>query len=160
MDPGKTGIRRYGVKTADPVVCIGTTCWVSAGPDKSAIEAARGKVLGPGNTLGRRAAACNHSLGCVFRDVDLKSDMASLQPIDLRIMRHDRRQPLAVKTDRSCDFDGRQLYCATLFRAKDWRAWIVPEPLAREVGEAALKAAIERGLPVGRAAALDGPARW
>ncbi len=74
MDPGKTGIRRYGLKTADPVLCMGTSCWVSAGPDRSAVEAARGKVLGPGNTLGRRAAACNHSLGCVFRDVDLKTD--------------------------------------------------------------------------------------
>jgi colicin import membrane protein len=95
----------------------------------------------------------------VFRDIDLGGDSAALQPIDLRIMRHDRRQPLAVRADRSCDFDGRRLYCATLFRAKDWKAWIVPELLAREAGEGALKEAIERGLPTGRAAALDGP-RW
>jgi colicin import membrane protein len=159
MDPGTTGNRRYGLKTADPVLCLGASCWVSAGPDKSAVEAARGKVLGPGNTLGRRAAACNHSLGCVFRDVDLKTDSASLQPIDLRIMRHDRRQPLAVRADRSCDFVGRRLHCATLFRAKDWRAWVIPEALAREAGEGALKEAIERGLPSGRAAALDRPER-
>ena len=152
LDVKMTGIRRFGPKTADPVVCNGARCWVSAGPERDAVLMARGKALGPGNTLGRRAAACNHKLACAFRSVELGAEWAALQPIDLRIMRHDRRPELSVRADRSCDFDGLRLSCATLYRAADWRAWIVPEPIAIKAGPDALNAALDSGLPPARAA--------
>ena len=107
MDPGTNGIRRFGQKTADPVICAGQSCWVSAGPDHPSTAMPRGKALGPGNTLGRRAAACNQSLTCIFRDVDLGANpQASAAD---RSPRHASRQARAAHGHgvRSLRFDGR-----------------------------------------------------
>ena len=158
MDPGTTGIRRFGRRTADPVLCVGPDCYVSAGADKGAIEMTRGRALGPGNTLGRRAGACNQRLLCIFRDVDLKGLAGPIQPVDLRILRHDRREEVEARADRSCEIDtSGRLSCATLVRAKNWRAWIVPEQVAASAGALALEAALEAGLSGSRAAVLGGP---
>jgi len=158
MDPGTTGIRRFGRRTADPVLCVGPDCYVSAGADKGAIEMTRGRALGPGNTLGRRAGACNQRLLCIFRDVDLKGLAGPIQPVDLRILRHDRREEVEARADRSCEIDtSGHLSCATLVRAKNWRAWIVPEQVAASAGALALEAALEAGLSGSRAAVLGGP---
>lgn len=152
LEPKKTGIRRFGKATADPVLCSGKTCWVSAGPGRDATQMPRGRALGPGNTLGPRAASCNHSLACVYRAIELGAEQATLQPIDLRIMRHDRRPELAVRADRSCDFDGVSLFCGTIYRAASWRAWVVPEPVAAKAGPAVLKATLDGALTAGRSA--------
>ncbi|HYD15197.1 MAG TPA: hypothetical protein VEA77_02245 [Hyphomicrobium sp.] len=154
MDSGSNGIRRYGKKTADPVLCSGQRCWVSAGTDRIATAMSRAQALGPANTLGRRAAACNQHLVCVFRDVDLKSASASIQPIDLRIMRHDRRQPLALEADRSCRKESGTLVCDKLYATGTWRAWVVPESVAAEAGAPALDAALQSGLGLRHSAAL------
>jgi len=146
MDSGTNGIRRYGKKTADPVLCSGPTCWVSAGTDRTSTAMARGQALGPGNTLGRRAAACNHHLACAFRDIDLKAASASIQPIDLRIMRHDRRTPLTLEADWSCRLAKETLVCGKTYSGKTWRAWVVPEALAVKAGPKALEAALEAKL--------------
>jgi len=146
MEPGTNGIRRYGRKVADPVLCAGATCWVGTGTDRTAAARARGQVLGPGNTLGHRAAACNQRLACAFRNVDLKTRPATVQPIDLRIMRHDRREFLALEADPSCRLSGGALVCDKTYTARTWRAWVVPEMLAAEAGPAALEAALTSGL--------------
>lgn len=154
MDPGTNGIRRFGKKTADPVICAGASCWASSGPDHPSAAMPRGKALGPGNTLGRRAGACNESLTCIFRDVDLGSNPQALQPIDLRVMRHDRREPLTVAASGRCEVAGTQLYCSDTFKSRTWRAWIVPESLAERAGPGMLKAAVDGGLSSARAADL------
>ncbi len=154
MEPGTNGIRRFGKKTADPVICAGQSCWAGAGPDHPSTAMPRGKALGPGNTLGRRAGACNQSLTCIFRDVDLGANPQALQPIDLRVMRHDRREPLTVAASGRCEVAGTQIYCSDTFKSRTWRAWIVPESLAERAGPGMLKAAIEGGLSSARAADL------
>jgi colicin import membrane protein len=146
MEPGTNGIRRYGKKTADPVLCSGPTCWVSTGAASSAAVMTRGQALGPGNTLGRRAADCNQHLACTFRGLDLKTASALVQPIDLRVMRHDRRQPLALEADRTCRISSGALVCDKVYATRTWRAWVVPEALAAEAGAAVLEAALARGL--------------
>ena len=155
MDSGTNGIRRFGKKTADPVICSGPTCWVSSGTSRGSLTLARGQALGPANTLGRRAAACNQHLACVFRDVDLKTRAASIQPIDLRIMRHDRRQPLTLEADHSCRVSGGTLVCDKVFATSTWRAWVVPESVAAKAGPAAIEAALESRLGIKPSAALD-----
>jgi colicin import membrane protein len=160
MESGTNGIRRYGRKTADPVICSGPTCWISTGNERSATAMNRGTALGPGNTLGRRAAACNQHLACVFRDVDLKTLSASIQPIDLRIMRHDRREPLSLQADPTCRLSASgALTCDRTFTARSWRAWVVPEALAKEAGAAALETALEARLTVKPSAALEAARR-
>lgn len=155
IEPGKTGIRRFGKKTADPVLCAGHTCWIAAGADRAAREVTRGLALGPANTMGRRAAACNRHLTCVFRDVDLDAPSADIQPIDLRILRHDRRKPLRLEADPSCRLVNGTLACDKLFVARSWRAWVIDEELARKAGPEVLEGALKRGLAPARSAALD-----
>jgi hypothetical protein len=154
MDPGTTGIRRYGLKTADPVLCTTATCWVGAGIDRSATVMRRGQALGSGNTLGRRAAACNHHLACAFRDIDLKAPVATVQPIDLRILRHDRREFLKVEADPTCRLSRGALTCEKTYTARTWRAWVVPEALAIKAGPSALEAALAGGLAEARPSAV------
>ena len=153
MEPGNRGIRRFD-KSADPVLCLGPRCYVGAGAATPAQEMTRAQALGPANTFGARAAACRHSLGCVFRDVDLGGEEASLQPVDLKIMLHDRREARTVSADDSCEIESGRLYCGDTIRAAGWRAWIVPESLAARAGGELLQAAVAAGLPDVRSAAL------
>ncbi len=150
--PGNRGIRRFE-KTAEPVLCIGASCYISTGAATDALKMPRFAALGPANTLGRRALACRHALGCVFRGVEIGVAGASLQPVDLRIMRHDRREAMDARPDASCDVDAGRLYCGAPIQAGSWRAWIVPEGVADRAGAELLKAALEAGLPDTRSAA-------
>lgn len=154
MTSGTNGIRRFGKKTADPVLCAGPTCWISGGSDVTAKAVSRGLALGPGNTLGRRAAACNQHLACAFRDVDVAALASPVQPIDLRIMRHDRREPLKLEADATCRVASGTLACGKTFATRTWRAWVVPEHVAREAGVAVLDAAMASGLSMQPSAAL------
>ena len=153
MEPGSKGIRRYE-KTADPIICIGEQCYVGSGTEMAATEMARGRALGPGNTLGQRAGACRHSLVCVFRDVPVGHGRFELQPIDMRILRHDRRETASAEIDRTCTAVGGYLRCAKGVNAATYRVWIVPESVARKGGTAALSAALSAGLTASTAAEL------
>lgn len=145
MDVGKKGIRRWS-KTADPMLCIGMSCFLSRGPGKSARKLHRSKAFGPSIALGIRGLACRSSPRCVFRNVDLGGYDADLQPVDLRFLRHDRRQAKPVRADGSCQVIDARLTCDRLIQGKDWRAWIIPESVAKRAGPAVLGAVLKRGL--------------
>lgn len=145
MDAGSRGIRRWN-KNADPMLCVGGSCYVSRGADVPAEQMSRGKAFGPGVALGKRAGACSNHLGCVFRHVDLGSAREWLQPVDLRILRHDRRESKLVAADPTCAITAGRLSCDRAIDGGTWRAWIVPEHIARRAGAAALEAALEREL--------------
>jgi colicin import membrane protein len=153
MEPGTRGIRRYE-KTADPILCIGEHCYVGNGVEQTATAMTRGRAFGPGNTLGQRAGACRHSLVCVFRDVPVGAGRFDVQPIDMRILRHDRREKISVETDRSCTAAGGYLRCSKGSQSASYRLWIVPESVARQAGSSALSAALSGGLPAATAAEL------
>lgn len=144
MEPGKKGIRRFN-KTADPVLCEGTLCFVSNGAAETARVMAMRKALGPGNTFGKRAGACRNKLTCVFRGVTLDGS-STIQPVDLKVLVHDRREARAVSGDASCRVIAGRLSCGRTVVAAGYRAWIVPEAVAQEAGPQALEAAVVRGL--------------
>lgn len=145
MVAGDRGIRRWN-KSADPVLCLEDVCYVSQGPDTAAKRMPRSTAFGPGIALGSRAGACNNALGCVFRDVDLEGAKALLQPIDLRIVRHDRREASEVRADETCAIAGGKLSCRAGVSSATWRAWIVPEAVAARAGATTLEAALSTGL--------------
>jgi len=151
IDHGTRGIRRFD-NTGDPILCIADTCFIGAGTDTPARRMPRARAFGPGNTLGKRAGACSHSLTCVLRDVDLGADAAMIQPIDLRLVRHDRREPARAWPDDTCSVQSGRLTCRQAVAGSDWRAWIVPEWVAREAGQQALEAALFDRLPAVQAA--------
>lgn len=151
MVPGTTGIRR-GNKSADPVLCLDQWCYVSNGPEVPAKLMTRGETLGPINTLSLRAGACRQSLTCVYRGLDVAtyfkagSKPAALQPVDLRYLHHDRRDPMPFNLNNACNIQKGQLHCASIIKGKDWTAWIVPEDIAVAAGPEALQAALTNGL--------------
>lgn len=154
MEPGNRGIRRHE-KTGDPIVCSGSTCFISEGAERPAKAMPRGRAFGAGNTLGGRAGACRHALACIFRGIDVGSETFALQAVDMRILRHDRREQVTVDVDHTCRLTGNRLQCAEPVDAGSYRAWIVPEKLARKAGPDALLSALEAGLPPPPVAARD-----
>jgi hypothetical protein len=144
MEPGKKGIRRFN-KTADPVVCEQHICFVSNGPAQPARAMPMRKALGPGNTFGKRAGACRGKLSCVFRGLTLDASSA-IQPVDLKVLVHDRRERRVISGDASCQVLAGRLSCGRTVVAPGYRAWVVPEAVANEAGPQALEAAVTRGL--------------
>jgi hypothetical protein len=148
--------RRHGFSgtpgSANPVLCLGRTCYVSGGPDYDAERLSRWKVLGPVNSLGRRAGPCRNQLTCVFRNVDLGAPSAAIQPIDMGLLHHDRRDIKQARADTTCEVIAQQLLCAAPLIGHGYRAWIVPERIAAKAGPRALRAALDNGLPSVRSA--------
>lgn len=146
MDAGNKGIRRFD-KTADPILCMKDVCYISEGNEAPARLLSKARALGVGNTWGARAGACQHSLGCVFRDVDLVGTGGVVQPVDMKVMVHDRRESRTVDVDSDCRVDGGRISCRKPISANGYRMWVVPEPLAAKAGGAALDSAVREGLP-------------
>lgn len=153
LDPGTYGIRRFNHAAADPVLCIGDTCYISQGAAAPAKPMPRYLALGPGNTLGNRAGACRLQLTCVFRDIPLPAANTEIQPVDLHVLRHDRRETAPATPDATCRTSNGTLSCLAPVRALTWRALIVPETTASAAGPSALTAALATGLPLKAAAA-------
>lgn len=145
MKPGSRGIRRF-VKSADPVLCLFRTCYVSRGSGAQASAISRVRALGAANTFGERAGACRDRVTCIYRGVQLEPGGALVQPVDLRIVHHDQREVRLVTADASCRMGDRGLACNHPVEAVDYVMWIVPERLAGQIGPRALEAAVGAGL--------------
>lgn len=146
MQPGAKGIRRWN-KTADAVLCVAESCYVSRGPAAAAEKMPRWQAFGPLTTLFTRAGACSNALACVFRDVDLEAARALIEPVDLRFIVHDRREAREAGADRTCRI-GRsgRLTCERTLAGSGWTAWIVPEHVAAKAGADALADALAANL--------------
>lgn len=153
MAPGTKGIRRFD-KTADPILCVLDGCYLSEGANSSATFLPLRRALGAGNTYGRRAAECSGHLGCVFRGIDLAPGTTLLQPVDIRMVKHDMRERQMVSAaDRTCVVAGGTLSCLRPLRGSNYTMWIVPEDVARRAGPEILQKAIAAGLPPDQRAA-------
>ena len=154
LEPGSYGIRRRGPRVADPILCVPDGCYISAGADHPAVFMPGRMAFKFGNTFGARAGACRNSLGCVFRGIDLGSLPAHLQPVDLHILRHDRREVHTVHTDSGCRSEPGRLSCSHGVYADDYIMWVLPDSMAAAAGPAALERAVADGLDGRRSAEL------
>ncbi|MEE8296843.1 MAG: hypothetical protein V3R26_03340, partial [Hyphomicrobium sp.] len=153
MEPRNRGWRR-SKKAAYPVLCVGRRCYISAGAENTANALSRPRVLGPVNSLGRRAGPCNNQLACVFRGVTLDRNPSHIQPVDMGLLRHKRRDIRRAAPDRTCAVTRGSLHCTSVIIAHRYRAWIVPEAVAEEAGPKALEEALHNGLTTLRSARL------
>lgn len=153
MQAGNRGIRRFE-KTGDPLLCTATGCYVSAGTSAPATFLPGRKAFGFTNTMGPRAGACSNSLVCVYRGVQLGAAGDFLQPVDMRLIRHDRRESKPVSEDSRCRISSGGIDCRRPIVGADFRIWIVPEVLAEQAGVRALEQAVQEGLPDQRQASL------
>ncbi len=133
-------------RSIDPVLCVGGTCYISAGSNQASREMTRAAALGPVNSIGRRAGACRRMRHCAFRQVDLAAQSAMLQPIDLGWLRHDRRAAVEATADTTCQLIAGRLSCRRAIETSDYRLWIVPEFIAEAAGPQALRQALQSGL--------------
>ena len=154
MDPRRRIFATYP-PTANPVLCIGQGCYVSGGAGAPAEYMPRFSALGPANSIGRRAGPCRSQLTCVFRDVELGGGYGQIQPVDMGLLHHDRREIRGVRPDPTCDLISGRLFCAEPTVAEGYRAWIVPEVIATKAGAEALREALALGLPTVRSADAD-----
>jgi hypothetical protein len=151
MQPGDRGIRRNN-KSADPVLCGEGECYISNGSGREANLLPARKALGFLRTWGQRAGACNNSLGCVFRGVDLARLDRLVMPVDMRVVRHDRREMREILATSKCHLERGRLACTDTVHSDDYMMWIVPESLAVKAGADALERALADGLPTGQTA--------
>lgn len=153
MEPRSRRRRRYR-RAAYPVLCVGRHCYISAGAEKTANALSRPWVLGPFNSLGRRAGPCNNQLACVFRGVTLDRNSSHIQPVDMGLLRHKRRDIRKAEPDRTCTVTRGSLQCSSVIIGHRYRAWIVPEAIAEEAGPKALEEALHNGLTTVRSARM------
>ena len=154
MDPRHRVFAAYP-PTGNPVLCIDQGCYISGGANGPSEYMPRYAALGPANSIGRRAGPCRNQLTCVFRDVELGGGYAQIQPVDMGLLHHDRREIRGVRPDPTCDILGGRLFCGEPVVAKGYRAWVVPEMIATKAGPDALREALTLGLPTARSATLD-----
>lgn len=153
MQPGNKGIRRHN-KLADPVLCLNEGCYVSAGAAAPARYMPGRTALGIGNTMGGRAGACRNRLTCVFRSIAVEEVPLIVQPVDMRMVKHDRRRIQAIAAHSQCRIVGDSVTCAKAIVADDYVMWVLPETLANSAGPTALERALSDGLETSRSAAL------
>jgi len=148
--------RRHGFAgakmTANPVLCVGSDCYVSTGSGSDARVMRRGQALGPGNTIGGNAGVCRNRTTCVYRGITLKAPLSSIQPVDMGFLRHDRKETRTIEPDHTCKVNGSQLSCSAPIETESYRAWIIPEAVAEQAGAQALARAVDDGLPTARSA--------
>lgn len=136
----------YTPKTFDPVICFGSSCYVSMGPGSPARAINRDEALSTKYAISTGAGACAGQLGCVFRGVDLTPG-TPLQIVDLGISAHTAHEPLSVSADTTCALRDSDLTCKKPIASTDYRVWIVPEALADQAGADKLTAALDEELP-------------
>ena len=77
----------------------------------------------------------------------------------MRVMRHDRREPLAIEAAADCQVHAGRLACRRTIQGGSYAMWVIPEPVAVAAGAALLERALADGLPDSEHAALPSPHR-
>ena len=154
MAPTETGRPSNPDRAADPILCVAEGCYVSNGPQAPASYHSFGQSLSLAGRVGRGAGACNHTQACVFRNVDLGTSTSLVQPIDLKLVRHDRREQREATIDSSCRVIDGRLSCSRPVRTSSYTLWVVPEHVAREIGSDLLANAVGDGLRTAKTAEL------
>ncbi len=128
MEPNAQAGRRH--ESMDPVLCVAEGCYVSNGPGHPASFLPGRRATRFGNAISRRAGACNHAYTCVFRDVDIGALPAEVQPVDIRVLRHDRRTPETVEAMSTCRGTTGRLACTGAIQGDGYTMWVIPEQVA------------------------------
>ena len=139
---------------ADPILCVDNGCYVSNGAQAPSTYHSFNQSLSLAGRIGRGAGECNHSTMCVFRNVEMIAGSAIVQPVNLRFVRHDRREQREVTIDTSCRVVENRLSCARPVRTSSYTLWVVPENVARDIGPEMLASALKSGLRTSQTAEL------
>lgn len=144
MEPRYRRGRRY--ESMDPVLCVAGGCYVSNGADQAATFLHGHRAIRFGNAIGRRAGDCNRATTCVFRNVDLGALPADIQPVDIRVLRHDLRAPERVQALSSCRIAaGDRLACTGAIQGDGFTMLVISEDLAERLPPHAFEGVLAGG---------------
>jgi colicin import membrane protein len=121
-------------------------CYVSNGADHPATFLHGHRAIRFGNAISRRAGDCNGDYTCVFRNVDLGALPAEIQPVDIRVLRHDRRAPEYVEALSSCRIAaGERLACTGAIHGDGFTMLVISEDMAERVPPHAFEGVLAGG---------------
>ena len=159
MEAGVQQGRRH--ESMDPILCLVDGCYVSNGPEHPASFLPGRKATRFGNVVSRRAGACNHAYTCVFRDVEIGALPAEVQPVDIRVLRHDRRAPETVDALSTCRGTTGRLACTGAIKGDGYTMWVIPESVAARLPVELFGTTAESGERYDPRAAMAPPrGRW
>jgi colicin import membrane protein len=144
MEPRYRRGRRY--ESMDPVLCVAGGCYVSNGADEPSTFLHGHRAIRFGNAIGRRAGDCNSAYTCVFRNVDLGALPAEVQPVDIRVLRHDLRAAERVDALSNCRIAaGERLACTGAIHGDGFTMLVISEDLAERLPPHAFESVLAGG---------------
>jgi hypothetical protein len=130
----------------DPMVCLGDSCFVSAGLNADAVKLTKLDALKLKSTSDASPDSCKGKVGCVFRNVAVPQG-AQIQVIELGSATHDPLHASDAKLDTTCKMSDNGLNCDNPILTADFKIWLVPEETARTAGVQELEDTLADGLP-------------
>ena len=143
--PAAEAAATSGKVQSNPIVCIGETCYLSAGSVNSAKAMARTAAMDAKNTALGLDGACQGRTSCIFRNVTLPPG-ESLQVVDAGYARAEPFAAIEAQPDQTCAIQEEDLDCDHTVLAKDYRLWLVPEHVAGQAKAAQIEDALSTGL--------------
>jgi hypothetical protein len=130
----------------DPMVCLGDSCFVSAGLNADAVKLTKLDALKLKSTSDASPDSCKGKVGCVFRNIAVPQG-AQIQVIELGSASHDPLHASDAKLDATCKMSDSGLNCDNPILTADFKIWLVPEETARTAGVQELEDTLADGLP-------------
>ncbi len=146
LETSGTSNKSAAPPTYDPLICLGDSCYVSAGLNAAAVKLAKTDALKLKTTSEASPDSCKGKVGCVFRDVAVPAG-ALVQVVELGSATQSSVQPVQIQLDTSCKAADGDLNCDSPILTTDFRLWVVPEETARSAGVPAIEEAVADGLP-------------
>ncbi len=146
LETGASSNKAGAAPAFDPLVCLGDTCFVSAGLNSDAVKLSKPDALKLKSTSDASSDSCHGKAGCVFRNVPVPVD-AQIQVIELGSATHETVRTSQLQLDTTCKTADGDLNCDNPVLTTDYRLWIVPEDIAKSAGVQAIEEAVADGLP-------------
>lgn len=132
--------------TFDPMVCLGDSCFISAGLNADAVKLTKVDALKLKSTSDASPDSCKGKVGCVFRNIAVPLG-AQIQVIELGSASHDPLHGSEALLDTTCKMGDSGLNCDNPILTADFKIWLVPEETARTAGVQELEDTLADGLP-------------
>lgn len=137
---------RSDATALDPIICVGDSCFLSAGLTADAVKLTKPDALKLKSSDDASPDACRGKVACVFRNVGLTKN-AQIEVIEIGGSSSAPARTYAAEPDATCKTSDGALACENPIATADFRLWIVPEATAKAAGAEAIEDAVADSLP-------------
>ena len=146
LESGGASSKGGASQSFDPMICMGDTCYVSAGFEADAVKLAKSDALKLKSTSDASSDSCKGKVACVFRNIQVTKG-TQIQVVEMGSASHDPIHASDLQLDPSCKMSDGDLSCDNPIATTDYRIWVVPEETAHAAGVQELEEALADGLP-------------